>query len=616
MPKRITSFIGKRPMKLSLQNIFLNVFIVLAVMFFSFLVFKETTAQERTNFAECGNCHEGIEKISLQHDFKCAACHVPPEIRSDPFIETHDVIHRNPSEPSVVRTYCMPCHENEIDRMESSLHGSVAGIINQTRYLWGAQKAASPGVYGLSGPFKPLPEPDPEIYPETPSLLVDDFLRRGCLRCHIHVEGQQGRGLYRAGGCAACHVLYDNDGKYKGGDKALSSSSEGYPKRHEFTKRIPNDQCLHCHNHNHIGADFIGLFEKDYSSTYRVPGPEGSSARIIYGMGYHHLSRDVHAERGMWCIDCHGKVDVMGDGHAYSFQMEVPRLTCTDCHGGFSKALPDLNKLARRGITIKDKSKGRKTDGTLKDRTFLLMKKDNGKSVEMPVFKKDSSGHSIEEHSKVRCSACHAQWSFQDYGLSVTREDNIEGYKWYKLTAQGDPELEKILVGHLKGKQGDIVSRDRISGVKRLGIWLKGWRFRRWELMPLGKDQRGMYSILRPLYQYLISYSDKQNSVVLDSTVPVRGDKSGKGWAFSPYVPHTTAPAGRSCDSCHRNIIAAGLGLSEKMTEDTRLTVPSPPALKTMRLLNNEEREKLLNPSMRWKRERLKFLRRSSGSKR
>jgi len=113
---------------------------------------------------------------------------------------------------------------------------------------------------------------------------------------------------------------------------------------------------------------------------------------------------------------------------------------------------------------------------------------------------------------------------------------------------------------------------------------------------------------LRPLYQYLVTYVDRRGIVPLDNAIPTRGDGSNLGWAFMPYVPHTTAPFGRPCVGCHKNRTAAGLGIQDEVTVDTLLTIPSPPPIKEMRLLNPEERKRLLEPSKRWKKERLKWL--------
>jgi hypothetical protein len=45
-----------------------------------------------------------------------------------------------------------------------------------------------------------------------------------------------------------------------------------------------------------------------------------------------------------------------------------------------------------------------------------------------------------------------------------------------------------------------------------------------------------------------------------------------------------------------------------ELTEDTRLTVPSPPAIGQMRLLNERERRMLLHPSERFQKKRMEAL--------
>jgi len=548
---------------------------------------------EKTDYTYCSGCHKGIEKISANHNLACESCHLSPGDRSGKGLSSHQKIVRNPSDPKHADTFCLPCHQREIEQVKRSLHSTMAGVINQTRYLWGAQKSPSPAIHGLSGPLKPLPEPDLSVYPEMPGMLVDDFLRKRCLRCHIHTAGPGGRGLYRATGCAACHVLYDNDGRYQGKDQAIDPSKRGYPAKHEFTTRISNTQCLHCHNQNHVGADYEGLFEHDYSKTYRSPLIEGKPVPRIYGLDYHHLARDIHAERGLWCIDCHGRGDVMGDGRTYSYQMEVPKRRCSDCHGGYDGKAPSISE----------------RDMVKKPGGFIFVSRNHGRIHELPLFSEENIPHGIEAHKKVRCSACHAQWSYQDYGLSVIREDLLSGNKWYHLTSQGDPFLEGVLKEQLKrGERVYPLSKDWVTGRSGLGIWSAGWRFRRWEFMPLGLDQKERYTVLRPFYQYLVTYVDRRGIVSLDNAIPTRGDGSNRGWAFMPYVPHTTAPFGRPCVGCHKNRTAAGLGIQDEVTVDTLLTIPSPPPMKEMRLLNPEERMRLLEPSERWKKERLKWL--------
>jgi hypothetical protein len=547
-------------------------------------------ASDGINYADCLSCHRGIESISDSHPFACADCHLLPGDRQTKSLTGHQRIVRNPSAPEQLEAFCGPCHKAEIKAIRNSLHSTMAGIINQTRYLWGAQDRAAPAVYGLSGPLRPLPTPPSLVYPETPAMLVDDFLRRRCLRCHIHAKGSEGPGLYRTTGCAACHVHYTDEGRYEGGDAAVDRSRTGHPLRHAFTKRIPNGQCLHCHNHNHVGADYEGLFEHDHSDTYRSPMVNGSLRPIVYGLDHHRLARDIHAEKGLWCIDCHTRRDVMGDGHTYSFQMEVPRRSCSDCHGGFEGKVPDMTNRA-----IDKNSSG-----------FLFISKNHDREHRLPEFRPDATGHRIEAHAKVRCSACHAQWSYQDYGLSVMREDRIHDYKWQDLSVQGDPCLQKKLKAYAESPETAYpASVDYLSGREREGIWSSGWRFRRWEPMPLGVDPAGRYVILRPFYQYLITHVDRSGNVPLDSVAPERGDGTGKGWAFMPCVPHTTAPFGRACTACHMNPVAAGLGIQDELNMDTALTTPSPPPIRTMRLLNPQEQQRLIQPTSKWHKERL-----------
>ena len=548
---------------------------------------KEDSRQR--DYHNCMSCHKGIEAISPSHAFACAACHLLPKDRHRKPLTSHQAILRNPSDPRFVRQFCLPCHQTEISTLERSLHWSMAGIINQTRFLWGAQKSAAPAIYGIKSPLKPLPEGDSLKTPGNPADLVDDFLRRRCLRCHIHTKGPGGIGFYRATGCAACHMHYSDDGLYRGKDPAVSRVKTGYPVQHAWTRDIPNEQCLHCHHQNHVGADYEGLFEHDYNDVFRSPLFQGKPKPKDHGLYYHHLSKDIHAERGLWCIDCHLQKDVMGNGVLYAYQMEVPKRSCTDCHGGFEERLPDPS------IASISRENG----------AYLFVSENKGEKHFLPLFSHTSSAHRIGAHKNVRCSACHGQWSYQDYGLSVIREGIIQDYKWMERTVQGDPQLDKELKLHTeKDVVGYPVSMDWLSGEKRPGIWSVGWRFRRWEPMPLGVDQEGHFAVLRPRYQYLISEVDRNGQVSLDSAVPQRGDGTGRGWAFMPYVPHTIAPFGRGCLSCHQNRVAAGLPPEEKPTMDTRLAIPSPPAIKGMRLLNAQEQQRLLRPGATWHQER------------
>ncbi|MCP4665032.1 MAG: hypothetical protein GY849_01595, partial [Deltaproteobacteria bacterium] len=448
-------------------------------------------APKATNFHQCMDCHEGIEPMGRGHAFECKTCHLEKAYQTTPVLKNHDPVIRNPSDPAYVSLFCGGCHKKEITHMHTSLHATMAGVINQTRYLWGAQDDAFTPLYSANHALRLLPKSPP--HPDGPAQLVDDFLRRKCLRCHLQTRGARAKGLYRASGCAACHVLYNNEGRYEGTDKAISKDRAGYPAVHRFTKHIPNTQCLHCHNHNHVGADYEGLFEHDYSRIYRSRTAAGDPLPRLYGMDHHHLARDIHAEKGMWCIDCHRQKEIMGDGKTYAYSHAVPMITCQDCHAGFFNLEPN-----RELKSIKKQSD-----------TFTFHSRHTGKTCPLPLFSRQSLNHKITGHQRVRCSACHAQWSFQDYGLSVMREDHAGYDKWRPLTVQGDPYVKDFLERQLGRPRADPpVSPDWIDGMLKKGLWYSGWRFRRWEWMPLGLDQDQRYAVMRPKYQYLVSYID------------------------------------------------------------------------------------------------------------
>ena len=110
--------------------------------------------------------------------------------------------------------------------------------------------------------------------------LVDDLLRRRCLRCHLNTRGMGRHGDWRAEGCAACHLLYGADGLSQSRDRAIQSLTleirrgkqpqvRGYPLKHQFTRAVPTTQRLTCQNGHRVGMDYVGLAERDYEASYR-----------------------------------------------------------------------------------------------------------------------------------------------------------------------------------------------------------------------------------------------------------------------------------------------------------------------------------------------------------
>ena len=204
-----------------------------------FFLFESLAISESRDYRLCLDCHKGIEKMDGNHDFACEKCHLVQEDRVR-FQNSHDNVHRFPAAPESVEIFCGECHRKEISMVQNSLHYTLAGIIGQTRYLWGAQENPKP-IYS------PLAHSTLESLPAAPAVpksaqdLVDDLLQRRCFSCHMGKVPPQRKGTYRGVGCSVCHVFYSDDGVYSGGDPAMKGR-KGYPEKHAFSKPIPVKQ--------------------------------------------------------------------------------------------------------------------------------------------------------------------------------------------------------------------------------------------------------------------------------------------------------------------------------------------------------------------------------------
>lgn len=148
-------------------------------------------------------------------------------------------------------------------------------------------------------------------------------------------------------------------------------------------------------------------------------------------------------------------------------------------------------------------------------------------------------------HKNVSCTACHASWQMSNYELNLILDETKDYKKWKNLIKQEDAFLENFLKKNIKSKKPkEPMMKDWISQRQTLGIWYSGWRFRRWENLLLGNDEQGKVQILRPFFQYNISYKDKNQNLIYNSL---------KAEAFLPHTPHTIGKFAKSCEACHEN---------------------------------------------------------------
>jgi hypothetical protein len=486
------------------------------------------------NAGECAICHEANAYMDLNHAFACVECH-GGNSRSKSKDEAHRDLIRDPGDLRAVEKTCGKCHAEEVRRVSQSAMALAPRMINHTRFAFGSQKTPYP-AYATAPCDKIKQVP----HPAESSSLGDDLLRRSCLRCHLYTSGSKRSGEHRGQGCSACHVAYSNTG-------------DGKPAFHGLVRDVGPTACLKCHNANHVGADYVGLFEKDSERGFRSPVMGGRQALQIYGSEQHRLTPDVHFRAGMTCTDCHLLTEIHGTGEAPRSAMSEVRISCESCH-------------IRRDHPAMVGNEG----GSMVLRT--------GDTRVAPRRNPDSIPHKVDLHRlKVKCSACHAAWSFQDYGFHLMLEERADYWKWARNAAQNDPQVQELLLRNV-GTEVELIpprrepvpaqpreewelpsARDWLSGESRPGAWFRGFTTRRWSQPPLGLDHRGKVSVMRPMYQYVISHVDAAENLVVDRHVPV----TGNGFAaliFNPYAPHTITRNARMCHECHGNPKALGLG--------------------------------------------------------
>ncbi len=399
-----------------------------------------------------------------------------------------------------------------------------------------------------------------------------DIHRKQCARCHIWTEGRAKRGDRRAAGCAACHVLYDNDGQYKGKDPCIQENSHRYhPIRHSITTVIPSTQCTHCHTRGkRIGTTFTGMFEYDYVKDGKAP-PFDKKARPqspLFTKEYMYVNPDIHFKRGMQCIDCHTSIDVHGDGNIYPVTWYQVEISCYDCHGtpeAYPWELPvgygspvTLGKprgtFSHEGIEYLLTSRGnvrrnwiRRGDRVVIEGLF------SGQQHEVPLLRnlvrtnsfKSPAGKtamaSIPHLKHLECYACHAVWAPQCFGCHIKYDRRKPGTDWVITSKTLQPN----------GRQSIITTTGNIAVENR--------SFLRWEDPVLGVNFRGRISPLVPGCQVFYTFID-QNGTIKCLNRHYATSTGHNSPTMAPEQPHSISPVARTCENCHTSPKAIGYG--------------------------------------------------------
>lgn len=522
----------------------------------------------------CLTCHQGIDEISPSHPAAavgCVACHGGQGLGLSKAQAHRGLRGRNPSALSQARVSCGGgaelagrCHTgrdqpaaNVVYRVERTIMATMTGVLTSLRVAWGAQDdfTARLASAAVDDPLRPRPPPAFTLagllrVPGAPvrgegfADLADEHWRKFCARCHLRAQRAQGPSAHGRG-CAACHGLRDPSGRYQGDDACIADDQPGHAARHRLVPTPGEDACRRCHNRSgRLGLNYQGWMEDENG---RTPWPRANPSYTLSGRrGVRRLLPDVHAEKGMSCIDCHTGREIMGDGRIYGRMRRQTEIRCASCHGGPGgparlgppdgaarfeaaygalKKAPPLNQDDRLALGAKGRPLAalRASDKGLR----LYLRSRPGQSLLCPRIDNDPA-HQLPGHKRLACQACHSRWTPQCYGCHEYRRPGR------KLWDYG-------------------------PGKPTLGRWQETRDLYRFREPILGVDDRGRITTFVPACQVALTILDKQGRPVSGPRILRRGP-AGNGIVSTPIAAHTTRREVRPCESCHMSPRALGLG--------------------------------------------------------
>lgn len=266
--------------------------------------------------------------------------------------------------------------------------------------------------------------------------------------------------------------------------------------------------------------------------------------------------KDIHLEKGMQCIDCHGVGDAHGggDGKIYSQMRDVIEIRCQDCHGTATEraSLVTSGLIGGRDLTREQTVFGTpwmERDG---DRVVQHSKITEGLSWQvkqiadvidpahpdyndraaraMSLRKDGGMGPTTDPTSLVHrpetmeCSSCHASWNSGCYGCHLSVRLNT---KMNEIHVDYDPTRAYT---------------DYYPQLLRADNTMMG----------IGPSRHGSrVTPFRPANPVFISVQDRGRNTVVNEQ-PTISSPGYSGFAYTPNPPHTIrGREARDCEDCH-----------------------------------------------------------------
>ncbi len=268
--------------------------------------------------------------------------------------------------------------------------------------------------------------------------------------------------------------------------------------------------------------------------------------------------KDIHAEKGMHCVDCHFKQDMHGNGKLYGEFHNAVEVQCVDCHGTISGtaslttsgvAAPSGGTSLTDMYTPFNEKRFRKSGDKIYQRSMLVdtlrweivqtvdshnpkSKLFNQKAVTAHLVTRDGGtwkdgmdtkllAHSYE---KMECQSCHTSWITNCFGCHLPQQAN-----WKKETNHYEGETSRNWTTY----NPQVVRDDGYM----LGL--------------TGTTKGSKITTVRSSSALVLSSMNANREMIYLQQPPI----SSPGYssqAFNPHFAHTVrAKETRTCNDCH-----------------------------------------------------------------
>ena len=466
----------------------------------------------------CIYCHQNIKGLTGYHrtdSIGCYSCHGGNAFSINKNI-AHSGIYKVPGNLSNSFRTCGFCHPELDSRVRNSLMNSMSGVVAVNKFVFDENSDLNKKFEISYIGFSP----------------AERHLRNLCASCHLGTEKKHSADYdesSRGGGCISCHLSYNDSSR-------ISLSNYRYGKQYEFhpdiSLKVHNNACYGCHSRSgRISTSYAGLAEVTNKELHI---PDSLYITFKDGRVFKKTTSDIHFESGIECIDCHNSRELMGDGNKYVHKEDVVTVQCVDCHNSGSVNICDSVGLdyetqkivSLRNIVYGDSKIVRTQKKSIP--LYNIVIKNNGKKYF--IYKNTSSKDLLLKspknvctnklHHNLECNTCHSSWAYQCTGCHT--EHNPSG-----------------------------ISIDLLTEQKVKGEWVESFSNIYYDLPTLG---------VRELNE------DKKYAIFIPGMI-IKINEEGRRQIFkrlfAPVSPHTIRRESRSCQSCHFNPKALGLGTGE-----------------------------------------------------